>query len=345
VSVVMAVRDGATYLPMALASVQAQTLDDLEIVVVDDGSVDETPAILAEAARQDVRIRILPQPPSNLSSALNGACGEARGRYLARMDADDVALPERLALQVAFLESHPDVAVVGGAGILIDDRGLELGRADYPEDSLRVIQLLDSGQCPVIHPAVTMRAASFRAVSGYRPVMDVAQDYDLWLRIAGYGRITNIPQPVIRYRLHEAQRSTQSFEKTARATCAALAAASARARGEPDPLDSAESIDATLLRQLGVQPEDIATHEVNYALWLARTFARGGRHDLAEPLWSLCMARAGTTAATRLTRANVLRARGDAYRLRGLQLYSLRLRLVAAGLDPKGALRRFQRAH
>jgi GT2 family glycosyltransferase len=340
VSVVMAVRNGAAYLAEALQSIQRQTLLDLELIVVDDGSTDRTPRILADFASGDDRIRVLRLEKSGVSAALNRACAEARSTYLARMDADDVALPERLALQVAFLKAHPDVVVVGGAGIFTDERGLELGVSPYPETDAEVAEILDSGRSPVIHPSVTMARKAFRAVGGYRSIVDGAEDYDLWLRMSSHGRITNIPEPVLRYRIHDKQHSTRSFEATARATCAALAAARARARGERDPLDGVTSLDSAVLEQLGVRSEHIASQEVNYAMWLARTLARGGRVELAQPLWSFCMARAPATASPRLTRARILRARGDACRRRGSHPASLRLRLLAAALDPKGAVAR-----
>src|SRR2546421_3823488 len=183
VSVVMAVRDGAAFLAEAVDSVRAQSLAELELVVVDDGSTDATPEILADLAGRDDRIRVLRQSGTGLSPALNRACSEARGRYLARLDADDVALPERLALQTEFLEDHAEVVVLGGAGIYIDEDGVEFGTAAYPSDAAEVSRLLACGRSPLMHPAATIRTAAFRATSGYRPAMDVAQDYDLWLRL------------------------------------------------------------------------------------------------------------------------------------------------------------------
>jgi glycosyltransferase involved in cell wall biosynthesis len=334
VSVVMAVRDGAAFLGESLDSVRAQTFEDLEAVVVDDGSTDRSPEILADFARIDERVRVVRQHGDGLSLALNRACSEARGRYLARLDADDVALPERLALQIAFLEAHPDVAVVGGAGIFIDEHGMELGTAQYPSDADEVAAVLDSGRTPLMHPAATMRAAAFHATSGYRAVVDGAEDYDLWMRIASHGRIANLPEVVIRYRLHGDQSSTRSLHRTATAAAAARRAAQLRANGDRDPLDDAEALDHSLLEELGVRPEDVAAQEVDYALWLARTLARGGRHDRARPLWSLSMSRAGATAEARATRARVMRARADACGWQGQRVRGAALRVIASALDP-----------
>ena len=180
-----------------------------------------------------------------------------------------------------------------------------------------------------------MRTHAFRAVSGYRGIFEVAQDYDLWCRMADQGRITNIPQPVLHYRVHAGQISTQSLRRTAEEICVVLASARARASGKPDPLDSVRSLDSTVLARVGAEPEEVAEREVHYALWLARVFAHGGRDDLAKPFWSLAIDRAGATTSARVSRAHVLRTRADASRSRPL---SLGMRLVAAGIDPKGTV-------
>jgi glycosyltransferase involved in cell wall biosynthesis len=334
VSVVMAVRDGAAFLAEAVDSVRAQSLADLELVVVDDGSTDATPEILADLAGQDERIRVLRQPGAGLSPALNRACSEARGRYLARLDADDVALAERLTLQTEFLEDHPDVVVLGGGGIFIDDDGAEFGSAAYPSDAAEIADMLASGRSPVMHPAATIRAAAFRATSGYRPAMEVAQDYDLWLRLADDGGITNLAQPVLRYRFHRNQISTGNLRRTATEVRAALASARARADGRPDPLDDADSLEQRVLDLLGVGSEEIAAQEVDNGLWLARTLANGGLEDAAAPLWRHCAARARATAHPRETLARVLRARADAAGPRTGRLRTAAMRVGAAALEP-----------
>jgi GT2 family glycosyltransferase len=343
VSVVMAVRDGAAFLTEALESVRAQTLEDLELVVVDDGSTDRTPEILADFAGMDQRIRVLDQPGEGLSRALNRACSQARSPYLARLDSDDVALPERLALQAAFLDAHPDVAVVGGGGIFIDEHGVEFATATYPSDPAEVTEILQSGRSPLMHPAATIRAEAFRAASGYRAVVEGAEDYDLWMRIASAGRIANVPEPVIRYRMHAAQYSTQNLRRTGTAAAAAVAAARLRANGDRDPLDDAESLNSATLALLGVRPEDVAAQEVDYALWLARTLARGGYHDRAAPLWSLCVGRARATDHPRAALARVLRARADACGGRRHRLRAAGLRVVASALEPGVAAARLRR--
>jgi hypothetical protein len=336
----MAVRDGAVYLPQAVESILLQTLEDLELIVVDDGSVDATSDILSEFERQDRRLHVIRAAPKGASIARNSAGRAVRSRFLAVMDADDVALRSRLELQVAFLESHPDVVVVGGAAVFIDEDGRELGTHSYPEGD-QVDALLRTGQSPVIHPAAAMRTDAFRAVSGYRPIFEVAYDYDLWFRMADRGRITNIQEPVLLYRMHMGQTSTQSLRRTAEEMCVVLASARARQETGVDPLDSVSKLDPTVVASLGVTAEEVAAWEVHFAVWLARLLACGGRQDLAKPLWSAAMNRAGSTVSSRTSRARVLRARADTS---SSQPRSFVLRLIAAGLDPQGAVARLRLA-
>ena len=340
----MAVRDGAAFLGEAVESVLGQTLRDLELIVVDDGSTDPTPELLASYAAGDERVHVLREPGGGVCRARNRGCAEARGRYLAILDADDAALPARLERQVAFLNARPDVAVVGGAGIFIDDQGVEFGTADYPSEPGEVARLLAAGRTPLMNSAATMRAEAFHGTSGYRPAMVLAQDYDLWLRIGAAGQITNLPEPVVRYRIHDTQSTYRNLTLTAACVRAALAASKARANGQADPLDTAESLDAAVLELLQVRPEEIAEQEIDYALWLARTLTKGGHDDEAAPLWTRCAARACATSDPRATRARVLRTRAESYRGRRRTLRPMGLRLRAAALDVRSIPGRLRRA-
>src|SRR6266851_2185358 len=109
VSVLMSVYNGATHLREAVESIKAQTWEDFEFIVIDDGSTDESGSILAEYLRLDARVKIHTQNNHGLAAALNTGLDLARGKYVARMDADDISVPERLATQVSFMEAHPEV--------------------------------------------------------------------------------------------------------------------------------------------------------------------------------------------------------------------------------------------
>src|ERR1700716_545696 len=119
----MPVFNGGSYLAAAVESVLKQSFGDFELLAIDDGSTDQSVSVLSGFARSDGRIRLITQANAGIVASLNRALGLARGEYVARMDADDVALPSRLAMQVAFLDGHPDVAVVGSAIRLIDADG------------------------------------------------------------------------------------------------------------------------------------------------------------------------------------------------------------------------------
>ncbi len=198
VSVLLAVHDGAPWVKDAVASVLAQTLADLELVVVDDGSADATPALLAGIA--DRRLRVERRPRAGLTRALNLALGLARAPIVARLDADDVALPERLARQVAFLDAHPEIGVLGSAAREVNGEGREVRVVRPPEDDAALRRALIRRN-PMVHSTVTMRRLAVEGVGGYDARFAVAQDYDLWMRLAAVTRLANLPDALVVRRL------------------------------------------------------------------------------------------------------------------------------------------------
>ena len=194
VSVLLPVRDGARFLHEALESVLAQTLADFELLVVDDGSTDATPEILASV--RDERLRALRQDRLGLVPALNRAVAEARAPFLARMDADDVSFPERLDRQVAYLDARPEVALLavgvetsGGARIVLPD----------DDAALRRRLLLRN---PFAHGSVAVRREALERAGGYRADYGANEDYDLWRRIARDWKLGAVPEILYRYREH-----------------------------------------------------------------------------------------------------------------------------------------------
>ena len=198
VSVLMAVHDGAPWVKDAVASVLAQTLDDLELIVLDDGSTDATPALLS--AITDRRLRVERQPRTGLTRALNAALALARAPIVARLDADDLAVPERLARQVAFLDAHPEIGVLGSAAREVDAQGRDVRVVRPPEDDGDIRRALIRRN-PMVHSTIAMRRRDVDAAGGYDPRFAVAQDDDLWIRLAAVTRLANLPEPLVLRRL------------------------------------------------------------------------------------------------------------------------------------------------
>jgi glycosyltransferase involved in cell wall biosynthesis len=204
VSVLLPVWNAAGTLPACLRSLARQTLRDHEVVAVDDGSSDQTRAILSAHARRDPRLRLLARPHAGLVGALNAGLNEARAPLVARMDADDVAHPERLARQAAVFEQGPPGLVLGtrvrstgsapGTGMLAYvawSNGL-LDHAAITRDMLV--------ESPLVHPSVMLETAVLRRLGGYRDDA-CPEDYDLWLRAQAAGlRFHKLPERLLDWR-------------------------------------------------------------------------------------------------------------------------------------------------
>lgn len=298
VSVVMPVRNGERFLREALDSTLAQTLPDFELIAVDDGSTDATPEILAEVAGRDPRLRVHRQEPGGLTVALNAGCALARAALVARMDADDVMLPDRLERQVQCLDRHSEVALLGGGIVLVDEAGREIDR----EPGRARLDFLVRNE--LTHATVMMRADAFRALGGYR--LDQSEDYDLWLRFDERYGVATVAEPVIRYRLHPGQFSVTALERQALGFLCVREAAVTRRRGEPDPLAGVDRLDEAVLARLGVPRERLDETVVSDAVHWAATLTRVGRHAEAAALLDAAAAVNGAPARGELVR----RARG-----------------------------------
>jgi glycosyltransferase involved in cell wall biosynthesis len=211
VSALLPVRDEAAFLADALASLSAQTLADFEVLVVDDGSTDGSAEIAEAHARDDGRFRVIRQEPAGIVAALERGRGEARGRLIARMDGDDVALPERLEAQVAALED-PELSACGGRVAYFPEEAVRDGALRY-ERWLNGLVTAEAAardvfvECPLPHPALTIRANVLAEVGGYRDP-GWPEDYDLVLRLWAAGhRFRNVEALVLRWRDHGARRS------------------------------------------------------------------------------------------------------------------------------------------
>jgi glycosyltransferase involved in cell wall biosynthesis len=198
VSILMSVRNGAPWVRDAVESALAQTASDLEVIVIDDGSTDATPDLLATL--RDSRLTVERRSPRGLAASLNRALALARAPLLARLDADDVALPERLARQRAFLDAHPEVGLLGAGAREVDAHGRDVGIVTPPAEDAAIRRALIRAN-PFVHSSVVMRRSVVERAGGYDERLAVAQDYDLWMRMSRITRLANLPAPLVIRRL------------------------------------------------------------------------------------------------------------------------------------------------
>src|SRR5712671_2127821 len=237
ISVIMPVRNGAEWLAEAVASVRAQEFGDFEFLIVDDGSDDGTAAMLSTFAAADPRIRLLRQAAQGIVAALNSAIAEARAPYLARLDADDRARPDRLGKQFAFMQAHPEIGLVGTFAERIDAAGNVIGRLAPPTDPARLARTLERTN-PFIHSSVMMRTALVRRIGGYRAAFGAAEDYDLWLRMAEAGGIANLADYLTQYRWHDSNLSRRDAIRQSFSVRLAQRSAAGRRSSVGDPADT-----------------------------------------------------------------------------------------------------------
>ncbi len=293
------VRDGAAFLAQAVRSILAQTLDAIEVLVVDDGSRDGSAAILAGLAAADPRLRVLRQDRLGLVAALNRGLAEARAPYLARMDADDIAWPERLARQAAVLDSAADIALVGSACRVIGPDGV-VRRTEHPPVAAAAVHAeLDRRNC-IIHPSVMLRRAAVLACGGYRAACLGAEDFDLWLRLRERHLLINLEAVLLDYRDHAGQSAWRAIEQRMLSEMGALAAAARRAEGEPDGLDDAGPIDRGRLRTLGMSEAAISEGFIARALGTAKDALKAGRCETVRAAVDLALRQPTLRPRTRL---------------------------------------------
>ena len=227
VSVVMPVYNVAAnptlraYLATAVQSVLHQDFPDWELVAVNDGSTEGTGDLLEAYARTDRRIRVLHlEKNGGISSAINQGVAFAAGPLLARMDADDISVPYRLNTQVAFLDAHPQVDIVGSGMYVINEDSLILRELIRPQGHEDLVRFAVEHGCPFVHGSVMMRRSIFDWVGGYStsPEWDYCEDFEMWYRVLSQGRGHNLPECLYLYRQHSSSVSQLKKERQEKAT-------------------------------------------------------------------------------------------------------------------------------
>lgn len=215
VSVLLATHNGARYIEEAIASIRAQTLRDIEILVIDDASSDETPGILARLAAEEPRMRVIRTPENlRLAGALNFGLGHVRAPYVARMDDDDIALPERLEVEKRFLDAHPGITLVGTSIDWIDGEGHVLRRTVRSRDSFANRWQVRFALA-LSHPTFMFRPVlPDGSPLRYDPACRVSQDHELVCRLllAG-GEVACLPDVLLKYRTHPASVSSRRLNE------------------------------------------------------------------------------------------------------------------------------------
>lgn len=214
VTVLMSVYNSEPFLAEAVESILGQTYQDFEFVIIDDGSEDGSREIIERYAARDSRIVVLANETNiGLTRSLNRGLEAARGRYLARQDADDVSLPHRLATQVEYLDSHPATGLLGTGYQIIDARGRILGvqRATRGHEALKAELIVKNNA--LLHTSVMTRAELVRAVGGYNENFTYAQDYDLWWRMARITELDNCSDVLLKWRESEGSISSMARGK------------------------------------------------------------------------------------------------------------------------------------
>lgn len=258
VSVLMPLYNAAATLLEAIQSVRDQTMPDWELVLVDDGSTDASRTLAEQIAQEDARIRVIALGENKgIVAALNQGLQACRAPWIARLDADDVMLPHRLKVQLAYMQAHPDCVALGTAAETFDEagRGSVLSQ---PVTHQAICKQLERGSS-LLHPTVILQREAVVSAGGYRSLFLDAEDYDLWLRLSRLGKLANLEEPLTHLRVHEQQVSHRKVSQQVMSSLAARLVHQIASSGKDEPtLISGVATREWLIEQ-GMSEKEIAS--------------------------------------------------------------------------------------
>lgn len=226
ITVLIPAHNAERYVAQAIESVLNQTYPYFEIVIVDDGSTDTTADIVKSFCENDDRVRLIRIPKSGTSNALNAGLSAARGAYIARLDADDLCMPQRLHVQLDYLEHNPEVKLVGSHAYAIDEDGdsvkpLYVALDHHTIEGILLRETHIKGRQYFVTPSVMFDTEKARLIGGFDPEYDFVEDRDFFLRFTEVGKCSNLDQFLVKYRLHHSSvtntRSLLQGERSTRA--------------------------------------------------------------------------------------------------------------------------------
>lgn len=258
VSIVMSVYNGEKYLDEAITSVLEQNFRNFEFIIIDDGSKDGTSSILQRYAKLDKRICVHSQKNLGLIPSLNKGCRLAQGKYVARMDADDINLPERLIKQVHHMEAHSEIGVLGTWVEYIDESGKTYGQWRMPTQPALVGWSLLFGTC-LAHPTVIMRSDVLESLHYYRLEALHVEDYDLWTRASFSTKLANLPEVLLKRRTREDSICSQHLQNQQENVIKVMQTMTERLLNSPVSSDSLSYLHRTVMGPALTSFEQIET--------------------------------------------------------------------------------------
>jgi glycosyltransferase involved in cell wall biosynthesis len=243
VTVLTSCYNGTDFLSEAIDSILMQTFTDFEFILIDDGSTDDTLEIIRSYAAKDSRVVVIEKEHTGLTDSLNFGVNIARGKWVARLDADDMSTSDRLRKQVSYMKAHPNTVLVGCGCFEVDGAGHILKQHFYPRHHKQLCRRLERNQAFFPHSASMFDRQKAGSIGGYNRRLVRSQDWDLWLRLCEMGQIACLLQPLVKLRRHSKGISHDKHGTTQIAMGhAAIICHFCRRRNAPDPSQLEEGL-------------------------------------------------------------------------------------------------------